>query len=500
MRSHRTTLALATLVALLAIAPLITVAFMAADATSWFDSHNTRIATNSLLLVLFTGLGAILIGLPLAFLTTCISVRWQRFWLVLFASPLALPSYIGAFTLYFGTGSGGELQQLTSILVPRIEGLWGSVLVMSIYTYPFVMLNSRAALMGVNGNLLSAARSLGMSPLKALLTIALPLIRNGIAAGALLAALYALSDFGTPAILGFDTFTREIFVEYNAFGLGQAAMLSLQLMLVVGTLLYVESKYKGTKEQAGKPLQVDVATWVTVLLLILGILVVLLAIVAPLASFTLWLVRDGISEFDPALIWHSLQTGLFAALVAAVLALPIAHAAGLGKLGRAVERVTYFGFGVPGIVMGTALVYISLQLPSLYQTLSLLVLACSLRFLPLAVGSTRTALEKIDGNVHSAAKVLGASQREVFLRVTLPLTSKGIIAGIALVFLETMRELPATLMLAPPDFETLATYIWRVYEAGYFGNAAVPGLLLFLGSGLGLYLLFSGEDGLLAQK
>ena len=90
-------------------------------------------------------------------------------------------------------------------------------------------------------------------------------------------------------------------------------------------------------------------------------------------------------------------------------------------------------------------------------------------------------------------RVLGASPKEAFLRVTLPLTARGMIAGAALVFLEVMRELPATLMLGPTGFETLATYLWRVYEAGYFGRAAVPGLCLVFISGLGLILMLTGE-------
>ena len=143
--------------------------------------------------------------------------------------------------------------------------------------------------------------------------------------------------------------------------------------------------------------------------------------------------------------------------------------------------------------MGTALVYLGLKLPFLYQSLGLLVLAYVLRFLPLAVGTVRATAESLDGSLTKAAKVLGASNFEAFWRVSVPLTTRGIVAGAALVFLEAMRELPATLMLGPTGFETLATYLWRVYEAGYFGRAAVPGLLLILLSGLGLIIMLSGE-------
>ena len=222
--------------------------------------------------------------------------------------------------------------------------------------------------------------------------------------------------------------------------------------------------------------------------------IVLLAIVLPLAIFTLWLIREGTGGFELSYAWNSAHASFIAAVVAVLLAIPVAHAAIAGKAGRVMERITYFGFGVPGIVMGTALVYVGLKyLPALYQTLSLLVMAYVLRFIPLAVGSVRSTAENIDSGLVKAARVLGASPREAFMRITLPLTLRGMIAGAALVFLEAMRELPATLMLGPTGFETLATYMWRVYEAGYFGRAAVPGLLLVLLSGVGLILMLSGE-------
>ncbi len=143
--------------------------------------------------------------------------------------------------------------------------------------------------------------------------------------------------------------------------------------------------------------------------------------------------------------------------------------------------------------MGTALVYVGLQLPLVYQTLVLLIFAYVLRFLPLGVSSVRNSLEGFDDSLTNAARSLGANSSEAFKRITLPLLFKSIIAGAALVFLETMRELPATLLLGPTGFETLATYLWRVYEAGYFGRAAIPGLLIILASIITLLVMMSAE-------
>jgi iron(III) transport system permease protein len=313
------------------------------------------------------------------------------------------------------------------------------------------------------------------------------------AAGALLAAMYALSDFGTPAIMRLDTFTRMIYVEYNSFGLSQAAMLSLQLLTIVGLILFLETKVKGTHERPGRSLVLWPSKTRTAAMLISCQPVILLSIVLPLSVFSVWLWREGAGNFELAYAWNSAYAALLAAIVATVFALPLAQAALAGKFGRLMERVSYLGFGVPGIVMGTALVYVGLTFSALYQTLGLLVLAYVMRFLPLAVGAVRSSAEQLDPSLVKAARLLGASRKEAFRRITLPLSLRGVIAGSALVFLEVMRELPATLILSPFDFETLATYLWRVYEAGYFGQAAIPGLLLVVISGFALALMFYGE-------
>ena len=485
---------LAALIAVLALAPISVLIGLANDGeVLLFDAHNLRVLTNTLLLMVFTVLGSVLIGVPLAFITAYVRLPHPRVWLILLAAPLAMPSYIGAFTLYAAFGPGGEIDNLLGLPTPSIDGLAGATLVMILYSYPFVMMTTRASLLSLDASLVNAARTLGMTLWVSLWRVILPRVLTGIAAGASLVALYTLSDFGTPAIMRLDTFTRVIFVEYNAFGLSQAAMLSLQLLVIVGLVLFLESRVKSVAERPGRHLELWPGPGQKLALLSAFVPLITLAIVLPLTVFVVWLVRDGSEGFEFSYAWNSAHAAFLAALLAVVMALPVAHAALAGRAGRLMERVTYLGFGVPGIVMGTALVYVGLQLPFLYQTLGLLVVAYVLRFLPLAVSSVRSTAAGLDPSLVKAARLLGASPREAFQRVTLPLTLRGMVAGAALVFLEAMRELPATLMLGPTGFETLATYLWRVYEAGYFGRAAIPGLLLVLMSALGLALMLSGE-------
>ena len=483
----------ALVIALLALSPVLVLFGLLGDNPEFIAPRNFDLLANTLLLVILTAGGALLLGVPLALLTAYLRLPWSRLWLVLLAAPLAMPSYIGAFTFYAAFGPGGELENLTGLTTPSARGLTGAALVMTLYTYPFVLLTTRAALLSQDAGLINAARTLGLSLPRSLWRVALPRAATGMAAGALLAALYALSDFGTPAIMGLDTYTRAIYVEYNAFGLEQAAMLSLQLLVIVGLVLFLESRIAAAPERPGRALAIWPRAWQSALCLTAAAPVILLAIMLPLAIFSIWLLRDGSGGFSFSLAWNSTLASLLAAIVAVALALPVAFAALGGSLGRLFERLTFLGFGVPGIVMGTALVYIGLQVSFLYQTLGLLVFAYVLRFLPLAVGSIRSAAEQLDASLVNAARVLGAGPREVWRRVSLPLTARGMVAGAALVFLEAMRELPATLLLAPIGFETLATYLWRVYEAGYFGRAAVPGLMLVLMSGLVLALMLSGE-------
>lgn len=494
MRWPRASLLASVAVAAAALAPIVAIAMLALGADIAFGMRSLGILLNTVLLAGLSVVGAVLFGVPLAVLTTYADLPLRRLWVAALAAPLAIPSYIGAFAYFAAFGPGGELDQLTGLPSPRVEGLAGSALIMTLYTYPFVLLSTRAALQSLDGSVVDAARTLGLSLPAALWHVVLPRARNGIAAGALLVALYALSDFATPAIMGLDTFTRMIYVEYNAFGLDRAAMMSMQLLALVVVVLWLESRVRVRRERFGRRVHLPLSPAARRLALAVATTVVAAAVVVPVAVFGLWLAREGAIGFEAKFALNSAYAATLAAAVTLVVAVPVAHAAAAGGLGRLCERITYLGFGVPGIVMGTALVYVGLRLPLLYQTLTLLVLAYVLRFLPLAVGAVRASSERVEDSMVGAARSLGAGPAEAFRRVSLPLILPGVIAGAALVFLEAMRELPATLLLRPTGFDTLATYLWRVYDAGHLGRGAVPALALVAISAAALAIMLAGES------
>ena len=486
----------------LAFLPVVVLVVLASGEPLSFGARNWRIFGNTVALTALTVGGAVLIGVPLAFATTCLRFRGAGVALAALAAPLAVPSYIGAFAYFAATGRGGELESILGFAPPEVRGLFGTAWVMTLYTFPFVLLSVRASLRRLDAGLVEAARTMGLSPLGAFLHVILPRIRGGLAAGALLVALYTLSDFATPAILGLDTFTRAIYVEYNAFGLSRAAWFSLQLLGLVAVILFFESRVRTARERPGRTLR-----WTPSLAFASGLwsavgLIWLSAVGLPLALFLLWLRREGVSGFDLATLRHSVVPAALAAVFAVLCALPLARAASAGRIGRWMLRLTSFGFGIPGIVMGTVLVYVGLRLPFIYQTTAMLVVGYVLRFLPLATGSLREGLDRIEDNMTHAARSLGASPGEAFRRVSLPLIFPAALSGAALVFLEAMRELPLTLLLRPTGSETLTTRLWQVYEAGYFGEAALPGLLLILASSLAMLLFLRSERllGLVAES
>jgi iron(III) transport system permease protein len=206
-----------------------------------------------------------------------------------------------------------------------------------------------------------------------------------------------------------------------------------------------------------------------------------------------WLVR-GIRAGESLLpmtaaAWNSVQAAGLAGLFTVLLALPVAFFTVRypGRMSHWVGRAAYIGYGLPGIVVALSLVYVGANfLPALYQTLPILIYAYTVRFLPEALGTTRTSLYQVSPRLEEAAQSLGLSQRRAVQRVTLPLLRGGIWAGAALVFLSAIKELPATLLLAPTGFTTLATQIWSATEEVSFTRAAAPALLLLLISGLSL--------------
>jgi iron(III) transport system permease protein len=503
---------------LVAIGTLLPVAYLVLRALGaenfvelLFRPRTIEVLVRTLALTAAVTLTSITLSIPLAWLTVRTDLPLRRMWAVLIVLPLVIPSYVGGFTIVAALGPRGLAQQLLAPLgverLPEIYGFFGAWFTLTLFSYPYVLLSVRAAVRGLDPSLEDAARGLGHSAPGVFRRVVLPQLKPAIASGALLVALYTLSDFGAVSLLQFDTFSRAIYTQYRgSFDRSLAAVLSLVLVAITLVLLFAEARLRGRARYhrnggGSKPPapKASLGRWRWPALGFCA-LVVGLGVVMPLGVIGYWLIQ-GVSHGETIhFVWQPTLNSLAASALAAAAtllgALPIAimSVRHPGAWTSIIERVTYSGFALPPIATALALVFFAANfVPWLYQTLLMLILAYAVRFTPQAIGPIRASLLQVSPHVEDAARGLGRTPLQVVRAITLPLVRPGILAGGALVFLTTMKELPATLLLSPIGFTTLATQTWSATSEAFFARAAVPAWLLVLFSSLSMIFVLAGE-------
>ena len=484
----------------------------AADGAAWSDAlsgDTLRLLLNTIALAAAVTGASGLIALPCAWLTERTDLPGARWWRVITVAPLAVPSYVAGLAVIAALGPNGSLQRLLAPLgvdaLPELYGFGGAFLVLTLFSYPYMLLVLRAGLRDLDPALEEASRSLGRSGWETFRRVTLPQLRVPLAAGALLVALYVVSDFGAVSMLRFDTFTRAIYVRFGTtFDRSSLAVLSLVLVALAALVLAVESSQRRRGERyhrlgAGaartpRSAQLGRRRWTA--LGGLGALAAV-ALALPLGVLLHWLAR-GLSQGESfsglgGAALRSVEASALAGGVAVAAALPIAIVVVRrpGWLAGLVDRASYVGYALPGVVVAFAMIFFSLRVaPGLYQTLVILVFTYAVLFLPQAVGALRAALIRVPPSLEEASRSLGRGPGGTLLSVTLPLIVPGLVSGFALVFLTTMKELPATLLLAPTGFDTLATRVWTDQEDVYLARAAAAGLLLVFCAAAPMALLF----------
>ena len=443
-------------------------------------------------LVAVVTLGASVVGGALAWLVERTDVPLRRMWALAAALPLAIPSYVVALALLGTLGPGGALSQaLPGAGAVDITGFPGAALALTLSTYPYVFLLTAAALRRADPALEEAARGLGRSPRGVLVGVTLPLVRPALGAGALLAALYALSDFGVVSLMRFDALTRVIFQQYRTlFDRTPAAVLGLVLVVLTAVVLVLEARARGraaprAASTASRPApRQPLGRWRPAAVALCSA-VAGLALVLPLGVLAWWTLRGatgaGLSVEIVTAGFNSLTVSIGAGAVATVAALPVALLVVRDPraLTRGLERLAYGANALPGVVIALALAFFAARYAgAVYGTLVVLMFAYLVRFLPQALSGVRTALLAVNPQLEEAARALGRGPRSAFAAVTLPLAAPGLLAGTAIVFLSTMKELPATLLLRPIGFDTLATEVWTATSVSAYARAAPAALLL----------------------
>lgn len=490
-----------------------------ADADAWsgvLSGETLRLLGNTAGLAVSVTATSAALALPMAYLTERTDLPFARWWRSITIMPLAVPSYVGGFAFVVALGPRGSLQELLAPLgvqsIPEIYGFVGAWLVLTLFTYPYLLLVIRAGLRDLDPALEDSARSLGQSAWGAFWRVTVPQLRVPLAAGSLLVALYVISDFGAVSMMRFDTFTRAIYVRFGAtFDRSTLAVLSLVLVMLIAVVLAVDwsqrrrARYHRLGSGAARMprlIQLRRYRWPASIGLTL---IAVIALLVPVAVLFHWL-ANGLQQGEtfPGL-WsaalNSLQASALAGAVAVAAAIPITIVVVRrpGFLARIIDRAAYVGYALPGIVVAFALIFFSLRVtPGLYQTLAILVFAYVVLFLPQAISGLRSSLVRVQPGLEEASRSLSRNSWQTFCSVTLPLITPGVLAGFALVFLTTMKELPATLLLSPIGFQTLATDLWVQQEDVFFARAAANGLLLLACATLPMIILFGHDRDLRA--
>ena len=471
------------LAALTSIAPLAYLFDIASDRGLSFvwdeiwQQRTLELVVRSLFLAASVSIASVFISVPAAWLVTRGDIPFRSWWRILLALPLAIPSYLAAFAWVSWQ--------------PSMAGFVGAFVVLTLVSYPYVFLPVCAALSRLNPAIEEIAVIHGRGRSLQLILLAARQVRGAIATGALLVALYVLSDFGAVATMRYDAFTWVIYSSYRSgFNPSRAAILAIVLVLIALVLLFGEKFLRGRNEALLSARSVDANPRHRVSIKPVAIAflssIIVLGLAFPIWRVVTWVYRygseDSMSDIATAL-WHSVFFSGLAALATILLALPIGILAGRypSRSTSLLEQSTYVTHALPGIVIAISMVFIGVRLlEPIYLQTPLLVIAYVALFLPVAVGSIRSAAEQIPDSLDEISRSLGLRQMAIVRRVTVPLLAPGLLSAGALVLLAGMKELPATMLLRPTGSETLATRLWTYTSVSDYAGAGPYALAIII--------------------
>ena len=466
-----------------------------------------QLLVNTLLLAAGVLILGSILAFPLAWLTARADLSGRKAITLLGVLPLAVPGYVMAYAIMAVTGDYGMGAQLFGLSLPHLTGFWGSLLALSLCTFPYLFLNLRTALLGLDPALEESARTLGYTSRQVFFRVTLPQLRPAFFSGGLLVGLHVLGDFGVVSLMRYKTFSYALYLQYTAsYDRIYAAWLGLILLALTVCFLFVEARLlrgllfhrTGTgMQRIRRRLSLGNWRWPAYLF---AFVVAALAAALPLSTVLYWLGKPAL-EMNLAgstklmgSLWMSVSASAPAAVVAGCLALPLAYLSVRrpSRLSRAMERIAYLGYAVPPLAFALAFIFFTLRTAApLYQTLGLLVIAYALHFLAEAIGPVRSTLYQAAPQLEEAARLHGRSPLRAFFEVTFPLLRRGVMVSIAFVFLSAMKELPLTFLLSPLGFDTLAMNVWGYANEALFAAAAPYALtiMLFSAAFVGLLLM-----------
>ncbi|WP_317055638.1 ABC transporter permease [Roseovarius rhodophyticola] len=519
--SEKTLHRLAWLVVAICVAPILAAALSAltGDLSVWREVLAPvlpRYAATTLFLVITVGLSTAIIGSVTAWLVTVYRFPGQRWLEIALALPLAFPAYVMAYAYTHMLDHPGPVQTLLRGLTgwgprdywfPEIRSLGGAAVMLTIVLYPYVYLLARASFRQQSSNAFLVARTLGRSPIRAFYRVALPMARPAIAGGALLAVMETIADYGTVAFFNVQTFATGIYQAWFSLG-NRAAAAQLALCLLCFALLIagLERAQRGKAQTAGrgarfetmeKPHLTGAPGWIAFAICFLP---VLLGFIIPVIMLGSMAIGSGQNLFSSRYL-DFMQNSLLVASVAAVLTVAGAILVGF----RARTRPTRgsklivigagLGYAVPGGVIAVGLMVPMAGLDNVIDrfmegnfgidtgllitgSIWLMVLAYMVRFMAAALNAYDSGMATVPGHFDAIGRSLGQSGPRLLWRVHLPVARSSVLTALLIVFVDVMKELPATLILHPFNFQTLAVQAHRLASDERLSQAAVPSLVL----------------------
>jgi len=513
--------------------PLFTVVFsiFSGAGDNWshlIDSVMGDYVSNSLLLMFGVGVGTLLIGVSTAWLTSVCEFPGRKIFQWALLMPMAIPAYIIAYTYTGMLDFAGPVQTFIreffslgprDYWFPEVRSLTGAMLMLSLVLYPYVYLLSRSAFLEQSIISLEASRSLGYGTWKSFFYVALPLARPAIIAGLTLALMETLADYGTVQYFGVSTFTTGIFRTW--FGLADersATQLAAVLLAFVFILIILE-KYSRRQakfhQQHAKQMhknRLELTGWRAIIAFLICFGPLLLGFLLPFAQLSVWSYETAADVVDDdfiTLVWHSLTLAASTAILAVLLALLLAYGKRLypSRLIRSATRIAAMGYAIPGTVIAIGIVlpfaWIDNTIDDYFRshwdfstglllsgTLFALIFSYLVRFLAVSFGSVESALEKIKPSLDNAARTLGKNSLQTLYQIHLPLMKTGLLTAVLLVFVDVLKELPATLLLRPFNFNTLAVKAYELAADERLEDAASASIMIVL-TGLIPVLLLS---------
>jgi len=464
--------ALSAAIALALLAPLVLIV-LDARSGGWGEIQGVLFRSRSVFLLrhtvtlaaLVAGLAAI-IGTTAAWCTERTAIPARRVWTVLLVAPVAIPDFVVGYAWHS--------------IAPRMNGLLAATLVMTLGTYPLVYLPVAAALRRADPAMQDIAYSLGVGRLRTLIRVTLPLIRTALLGGCVLVVLTVLAEYGAFEILRYQTFTTEIFTEFQfepqAAGALSIPLVLLGLLVLTGDALIPRRTVTQTAPRRiprpERPRALIAAPTLLALAALVG-----LGVGVPIGTLVYWMAQSQHTTLPAAATlgsatWATLRYSALGAGVAVTLALPVAMMSFRRSSTPRIllERSTYVTQALPGVVIALSLVFLATRyLYGVYQTSVLLIAAYAILHFPLALVCVKSSVAQVPAQLTDVARSLGRRPPAVFLRITLPLLAPGLLAGFCLVFLTAVTELTATLVLAPIGVHTLATQFWAYQSEVAYG-------------------------------